>query len=229
VADVHDLYETWCFIQLLRLMAHLTVGQVDLEALLHVDESGIRVKLRRGEQSSIAYVGPNGNQRVIISYNPEYPGLTGNQRPDIVLRFQHAGWPDLVVVFDAKYRLDASDDYRKRFGTAGPPQDAINALHRYRDAIIVDSAERGMHRPVVKGIALFPLSAEGSQGFVSTKLFEALEVLGVGALPFLPSNTLLVEGWLSHLIALPPEDLADPGPPFGGLSEKQRRAQKTLP
>lgn len=225
VADVHDLYESWCFIQLLRLVTHLTTGHVDLDALLRVDEAGIRVRLRRGEQSSISYAGVSGNHRLLISYNPEYPGLTGNQRPDIVLRFQHAGWPDLVVVFDAKYRLDASEDYRRRFGTAGPPQDAINALHRYRDAIIVDSADRGLHRPVVKGIALFPLSAEEAGEFTSTNLFRALEVLGIGALPFLPTNTTLVETWLNNLLTLPPEALADPGPPFGGLTEKQRRAQ----
>lgn len=224
VMDVHSLYETWCFIQILQYVVELTLGEIKLGGLVHFEESGLRIRLRHGEQSTITYAGPQGPQGVTILYNPEYPGLTGNQRPDIVLRFQHQGWPDLVVVFDAKYRLDASDEYRSRFGTAGPPQDAINALHRYRDAIVVDSVERGINRPVVKGIALFPLGTDQSINFMSSQLYKALESLGIGALPFLPSNTGLTKEWLSSLVSLPPERLADPGPPFGALSEKQRRA-----
>ncbi|HEY0769198.1 MAG TPA: DUF2357 domain-containing protein [Sphingobacteriaceae bacterium] len=223
VMDVHDLYETWCFIQLLQIVTQLTKGQVDSNTLVRIEESGVRVKLRRGEQSKITYARYDGEQRLVVAYNPEYPGLTGNQRPDIVLHVQNNNWPELIIVFDAKYRLDASEEYRRRFGTAGPPQDAINALHRYRDAIVVDSAERTIHRPVVKGVALFPLTTEESQNFASSKLFSALRILGIGALPFLPTNTSHVETWIRDVLALPPEALAEPGPPFAGLSEIQRK------
>lgn len=225
VMDVHELYETWCFISILRQMALLTGGRRDVNTLLQVEESGIRVRLLRGEQSAITHINYETNQKIIVSYNPQFAGLTGDQRPDIVLRFQHDGWPDLIVVFDAKYRLDASDEYQKRFGTAGPPQDAINALHRYRDAIVLGSAKHNsLHRPVVKGVALFPLTAEASRDFTASRLFNALETLGIGALPFLPSNTDLVEMWLKYLLALKPEDLAEAGPPFAGIIEKSRRA-----
>jgi hypothetical protein len=221
VMDVHDLYEAWCFIQLMRQVTSLIVGQADVSALLQIEEAGIRVWLRRGEQTALTCIG--ADRTLVLSYNPEYAGLTGDQRPDIVLRFQHDGWPDLIVVFDAKYRLDASEDYRRRFGTAGPPQDAINVLHRYRDAITVHSIDHGLQRPVVKGAALFPLAAEESHDFPLSRLFNALEILGIGALPFLPGNTGLVNEWLKYLLALAPEEIAEPGPPFAGLREKQRR------
>lgn len=225
VMDVHELYETWCFIQILRQIALLTEGRRDISTLLQIEESGIRVRLLRGEQSAITHINHETNQKIIVSYNPQFAGLTGDQRPDIVLRFQHDGWPDLIVVFDAKYRLDASDEYRKRFGVAGPPQDAINALHRYRDAIVLGRAkDNNLHRPVVKGVALFPLTSEASRDFTASRLFNALETLGIGALPFLPRNTDFVEMWLKYLLALKPEDLAEPGPPFAGIIEKYRRA-----
>jgi uncharacterized protein len=209
----------------MRQVTSLIAAQADVGALLQIEETGIRVRLRRGEQSAMTCVGTD--RTVVLSYNPEYAGLTGDQRPDIVLRFQHNSWPDLIIVFDAKYRLDASEEYRKRFGTAGPPQDAINVLHRYRDAIVVDSADRGLQRPVVKGAALFPLTVEESRDFTLSRLFKAIEVLGIGALPFLPENTGLVEEWLKYLLALAPEELAEPGPSFAGLSEKYRRTSES--
>jgi hypothetical protein len=219
--DVHDLYETWCFIEISRQVASITGHIKNFGTLLQIEEAGIRVRLRRGEHSAITYAGTS--KTIVVSYNPQYPGLTGNQRPDITLRIQHDGWPELVVVFDAKYRLDASKEYRQRFDTAGPPLDAINSLHRYRDAIVIDSVGRGLLRPVVKGAALFPLSKIDTQDYASSRLSLALDVLGIGALPFLPNNTDHVEKWLKLLIALPPEDLAEPGPQFVGLSEKYRR------
>lgn len=227
VMDVSDLYEAWCFIELARIAAALTAGVQDVRDMLRIEESGIRVRLRRGQHSSIPVVGPD--RTVIVSYNLDYQGLTGNQRPDIVLRFQHDGWPDLIVVFDAKYRLDASDEYQQRFGTPGPPQDAINALHRYRDAIVTTDTELGLQRPVVKGVALFPLGLEVSEGFAETQLAAALDVLGIGALPFLPGNSYFVTAWLESLVATPPEVLAEPGPPFAGLQEKHRRMHGLAP
>jgi hypothetical protein len=221
--DVHDLYEVWCFIQLVRQAVSVISGRTNSIWLIKLKESGIRVRLQRGEQSSISLTCRDSKRHVIISYNPAFPGLTGDQRPDIVLRIQQPNWPDLIVVFDAKYRLDASDAYLRRFGTVGPPQDAINAIHRYRDAIVVDSTDHGLERPVVKGAALFPLPFIENENFKSSSLFQALDKLGIGALPFLPSNTLLVDDWLKSLLAITQEKLAEPGPRFSGLEEIYRR------
>ena len=220
VKDVYALYETWCFIELVRLVAEKSSGKPDLTDLLQVEESGIRVRLRRGNRASIQCV--SARYTVIVSYNPEYPGLTGDQRPDIVLRFQHEGWPELIVVFDAKYRVDGSQSYVRRFGLPGPPQEAINALHRYRDAIVISNG-RGYERPVVRGAALYPLNAVDSQGFPESSLAKGLEVLGIGAIPFLPGGTEYVETWLQYLIAMSPYDLAEAGPPFAGVREKRLR------
>lgn len=152
---------------------------------------------------------------------------TGEQRPDIVLRFRHDSWPDLVVVLDAKYRLDASDEYVKQYGSPGPPQDAVSALHRYRDAIVEETTAKDLERPVVKGAALFPLNAHDSTDFPSSRLNEALDRLGIGALPFLPGNTGHVRSWLEQLLTMPPQKLAEPGPPSAGL-ERMRTAPHSV-
>jgi len=58
----------------------------------------------------------------------------GEQKPDIVLRLTKPVGGDntfkLTYLFDAKYRLEAD-----REGVDSPPNDAINQMHRYRDAI----------------------------------------------------------------------------------------------
>lgn len=222
--DVHALYETWCFIEVLRIVVTNAGAQADLSSIISVDNAGIRVRMRQGRRGSVKF--HSGTLDITLSYNEPYRGLTGEQKPDIVLRLRHSGWPDLYIIFDAKYRLDASDSFRRRFGCAGPPLDAINALHRYRDAIVVGSQASGtLSRPVVKGAALYPLSVTESANFGTSRLKEALDVLGIGAIPFLPGNTQHFEAWIASIFALPPEDLAEPGPPFVGLVEKEKRSR----
>ena len=58
-----------------------------------------------------------------------------NQRPDIVLKITKNDLKDnyvLTYLFDAKYRLQSDD---KDSAPDLPPEDAINQMHRYRDAI----------------------------------------------------------------------------------------------
>ena len=147
-----------------------------------------------------------------LIYTPAYSGLTGQQRPDVVLVFQKQGHPDLFVVFDAKYRLQSDTEYVATFGSPGPPIDAVNALHRYRDAIITTTADRP-GRPTVKGVALFPLTAGATAQFVGSRLHTALGRVGIGSLPFTPGNTALVEQWIEELVGMGDQDLSWSGPP----------------
>lgn len=209
--DLPELYETWCFLRLAQLIGELSQGTVRSGDLVEAAGGGVRIKLRAGQRSEVLL--DAGARKLRLLYNPTYPGLTGAQRPDIVLEFHEDGWPQIVVVFDAKYRLRSEAEYIETFGSPGPPIDAVNALHRYRDAIVVE-AERGRGRPTVRGVALFPLPAAACEGFTTSRLYRALSSLGVGALPFSPANVELVAGWLREILPLTAAELATPGPPF---------------
>lgn len=89
VMDVHGLYETWCYLEVLRIVLELTAGKADLSSLVTVEATGIRVRLTKGRNTSVPCVG--GGIALDVSYNESYRGLTGVQKPDIVLRFQHPG------------------------------------------------------------------------------------------------------------------------------------------
>jgi hypothetical protein len=212
VKDLDRLYEIWCFLRLAGLLTELSLTEDLASDLFKVSERGLRVDLVRGKKSTITL--KKTNQTLRLLYNPTYPGPTGYQQPDIVLQILAPGWPEVFVVLDAKYRVDASLEYRRAFGGPGPPVDAVNALHRYRDAITLFREEQGLGRPVVKGVALFPLSDEAASDFQTHKLWKALATLGIGAIPFIPSQTQLLSEWLSALLSSSMEELSSPGPPF---------------
>ncbi|WP_282949702.1 MULTISPECIES: DUF2357 domain-containing protein, partial [unclassified Sphingopyxis] len=203
--DIHELYELWCYLTVVELVSVYTDTERDAAQLVQSHKGTLRVDLRAGRESEIPL---HGNERSFhIAYNRGFAGETGEQKPDIVIRVEERNRPDIIIVLDAKYRVDATDQYRQKYGAPGPPIDAINALHRYRDAIVINQDNR--YRPVVRGVALFPLTKEETEQFVATsKLSRSLASLGIGALPFLPGNTALVSEWIEWLLQLPAEDLA---------------------
>lgn len=208
--DVHDLYELWAYLEIVKLVVGYSGTTVDHTSLIRHYSGGLRVGLQAGTQSSVPLSGDR--RSFTISYNRTYPGQTGDQKPDIVIRVEEPGRPDLIVVFDAKYRVDATAEFRVRYGAPGPPIDAINALHRYRDAIVTTGS--GTYRPVVRCAALFPLTNEETTAYESSSnLYASLDSVGIGALPFLPGNTTLAADWLQDLLDLPAAQLAWNGPP----------------
>jgi predicted component of viral defense system (DUF524 family) len=221
VSDLHELYEAWCYIEIVRSVLSITGGECELGDLLQTQDSALRVQLRKGTRSTVTF--DHGHGKLDISYNVTFGGLTGSQKPDIVLTFRRDGWPDLIVVLDAKYRVDATPEMLERFDMPAPPADAINALHRYRDAITLLSADGGRTRPVVKGAALYPLGIGDSSAYETSRLAEALSSLGIGAIPFLPNNTRYVEEWLRLLLLMKPEELSQPGPPFSGTEHLHKQ------
>lgn len=213
--DIHDLFELWAYLAVVEIVSSHSDTQRDPAQLVKFYEGVLRIDLHAGKLSEIPL---HGAQRTFhVAYNRSYPGDTGEQKPDIVIRVEEFGRPDLVIVLDAKYRVDSTDYFRSTHGAPGPPIDAINALHRYRDAIVTNQPKT--YRPVVRGAALFPLTQEETDTYAaSSKLYGSLTSLGIGALPFLPGNTGLVTKWIESLLALPTQDLAWNGAPGPGTT-----------
>src|SRR5690606_13262021 len=123
---------------------------------------------------------------------------TIKQEPDNVLKIEKSGSKvQYHYIFDAKYRICVDKDYIKRFKQPGPPEDTINAMHRYRDAIV---SQQNINRNIFAAFVLFPHNDEmayaGKKGGNPAKFFESIERVGIGALPFLPGQTKLVENLL---------------------------------
>ncbi len=202
VKDLEVLYEYWTYLTVVRIIQDEHGPPQNLESLFRVRSSGLSVQLKQGEAQQVAFAA--GKHRTIrIKYNPQFANQDTTlipQKPDILIRFEEDGWPIIQLVADAKYRIDATDKYRQQFKSFGPPTDAINVLHRYRDAILeIDQTESdalGLKRSVVQAAALFPMNLSPDADFHDSRLWQSLERLGVGAIPVLPSNTAFLKEWL---------------------------------
>jgi len=191
--DIATLYEYWCFINLVRMTEEILGDRPVDQSLVRLETRGIRVQLVKGKQSKVSFCRSDG-LRVDVVYNREFQASTAvlfDQRPDVVITIRDKSDNELHLVVDAKYRVERIDA-PPRFGMIAPPEDAINALYRYRDAIIRKSKER----TVVEAVAAFPANLDESLNYPNSRLREAIDSFGVGAIPFLPGNEKPMEDWL---------------------------------
>ena len=127
--------------------------------------------------------------------------MTTEQRPDIIVNIKKANGEVLTYLYDAKYRvwsdsnLDKTEDWYERDneamellqGADYPPADAINQMHRYRDAIYygLSDAERPKSKEVIGGYVLFP--GRGDQESIENRFYsKSIQQVNIGAFPLLP-------------------------------------------
>ncbi len=203
VKDLDVLYEYWSYLKVADIIREEFGSPRDLESFFRIGQSGLAVQLKKGEGQKLTFRS-GSHRKVTLLYNPSFANQDTTlipQKPDILIRLEDDGWPRIQLVCDAKYRVDATEKYRQQFGTFGPPFDAINVLHRYRDAILeLQSSEvqgESLKRSVVQAAALFPLNfVEGDTDFRDSRLWKSIERIGVGAIPTLPSNCALLKEWI---------------------------------
>ncbi|MBQ0088067.1 MAG: DUF2357 domain-containing protein [Prevotellaceae bacterium] len=139
---------------------------------------------------------------------------TTEQRPDIVLNISKAsGEVVLTYLYDAKYQVINDKNLDKDFeaediaelerlkGGDYPPANAINQMHRYRDAIYYSKKhEKYRSKEIIGGYILFP--GRGEDENIQKRYYSAsVESVNIGAFPLLPSLDKSKEGSIlrSHL------------------------------
>ena len=138
---------------------------------------------------------------------------TTEQRPDIVLNIRKAsGEIVLTYLYDAKYRvindkrldkdLEEQDiaEMADMPGGDYPPTDAINQMHRYRDAIYY-SKEHEPYRAkeIIGGYILFP--GRGSDAYIKNRFYSAsVDSVNIGAFPLLPNSDSLLRAHLDDIL-----------------------------
>lgn len=116
------------------------------------------------------------NVRAIDGEGVEAFSSLNPQRPDIVLTLKSAEG-EFSYLFDAKYRIRSSgiEDATTR--------DAIDAMYRYRDAILYRMQRAGIKREIIGAYVLYP-------GRRAPHLYEpcrkTIRQEGIGAIPLLP-------------------------------------------
>jgi hypothetical protein len=243
--DLSKLYEYWCYLSVLQIIAETTQSEIPARDLVVLHDRGLRILLQEGSGSRVTF-GKGSAREIDVIFNPTLtsPVLVTRQEPDILISLRAKDWPTMELVIDAKYRVEASPAYLRLTGNVpGPPQEAINTLHRYRDAILaqrpsnewVDDARpkdnRALVRPsdrpgdrprsqrsVVHAIALYP-GTTPPEAFQASTLWRAIADAGIGAIPALPGHLALVRQWLRGALADGGWALADLAPRHAAIEQ----------
>ena len=207
--DLAVLYEYWCFLKIHDLLSRKY--ELLKQDIIKVNRTGIFVTLDKSQKAKMVYRNPRNGEIFTLYYNTlpsgeETPTIA--QRPDNVLTLKKND-SDAVYkyIFDAKYRLNpAYEDtpYRRTYKTPGPEESDINTMHRYRDAIVYSEGSGSeLERSMFGAYVLFPYHDE--EQYREHKFYKSIGLINVGAFPFLPNSTGLMEAFLDEIIMDSPE------------------------
>ena len=127
---------------------------------------------------------------------------TTEQRPDIVLNITKEDGSKILLtyLYDAKYRVISDkrldkdiekediEEMQELHGGDYPPSDAINQMHRYRDAIYYGSELKDQaSKEVIGGYILFP--GRGDNETIAKRYYSnSVSSVNIGAFPLLPKS-----------------------------------------
>ncbi|EGR4465262.1 DUF2357 domain-containing protein [Vibrio cholerae] len=220
--SVAEIYEVWCFLCLKQILEQeLGFELVENGATKLAQNDFFEYQLKDGFAGAFRFKRSDG-VTARLAHEPKFTkkgqsirSYLVNQEPDIVLEVTLPKSPDLtkadsseekqfIWLFDAKYRIkteknrfdDSNEDIES---TDYVPDDAINQMHRYRDALIRLSEPHGHEsssgnagqpakksRPVFGAFALYPGFFD--QATNPNPYAAAIEEVGIGAFALLPSQ-----------------------------------------
>ena len=213
--DIATLYEIWCFIEVSHIVKELLGIDVDVDHRNRMEMNGIFTwELGKGEHSRILFKKDNVELAELV-YNPKHTEKENDnismenlvvptvaQKPDIVLQLTKQDLQKdmkMTYLFDAKYRIEG----RTPSGVDTPPEDAINQMHRYRDAIYYkEHSSNELKKEVIGGYILFPGDGQKADVEVS-KFYKTISEVNIGAFPLRPKdkeNRILLEHFIKELI-----------------------------
>lgn len=224
VRPIWELYELWCFLKMRRMVADiLDLHFENQEEITEKPMPMVKPFEDNSQEHTVRYNCKDGSS-VRLHYQHTYSRRTGEvhtatteNRPDIVLTIVKPDGFELTYLFDAKYRLhddnqlnrEDREEWNEAKGADTPPADAINQMHRYRDAIYYGS-DQNSHaaKEIIGGYILFP--GRGDNESVRERFFyKSIETVNIGAFPLLPDasdpsneGTLLYE-FLTKVLTMP--------------------------
>ena len=192
--SVAELYEVWCLLEVRQILLELgfrekysnkaALGNQGLEKAL-TGGMGAAFHLERSDGIEIRLVHEPIFSRTKGPIFGKIYSWTTVQKPDIFLEAKFPNGECVQWVFDAKYRI-ADDDNSNDFA----PDDAINQMHRYRDALIhlnkADDGGQEKSRPILGAFVLYP--GWFDEAASENPYEDAIDAVGIGGFPLLPGR-----------------------------------------
>lgn len=179
------------------------VGDVELARVIYNPKISEHERRNNGLQDVVFPTGVSKQKGQIPDIVLQLTRESGNVRLDkrgVPVSDKSAERFRLTYLFDAKYRVEDVCGEDESNATR-PPQDAIDQMHRYRDAIYY--AEKGndksllpadLKREVIGGYVLFPGQSQGSMEKPETgkdrrpRFFKSIDQVNIGAIPLRPNR-----------------------------------------
>lgn len=204
--SVAELYEVWCLLEVRRILIDDLGFEEKSSSKAALKNKGMEKSLHEGFKSAFNLERADGI-KIRLAHEPIFSrtsdpafgkiySWTTVQKPDIWLEATFANDEKIQWIFDAKYRI-AED----KVGVDCAPDDAINQMHRYRDALIhinFHQPDEGGHeksRPVLGAFVLYPGYFDKVVGENPYK--DAIEAVGIGGFPLLPGKN---NKWLREFL-----------------------------
>ena len=211
--SVAEIYEIWCFLCIKQILEEQLGFQLVTQKISQLNQNDyFEYQLQDGFAGAFNFERKDG-VTARLAHEPKFTkqgvdirAYLTSQEPDIVLEVNfpnahHDKQPQQFIwLFDAKYRIKSTTN---RFAEQEDlqqvdyvPDDALNQMHRYRDALIritknsleaKNSATPTIYksRPTVGAFALYPGFFDQQQQ--ENPYAEAIEEIGIGAFALLPS------------------------------------------
>src|SRR5690606_8541837 len=116
--DINALYEYWCYLAVIKLVAEELGADLDARDFVNVTSRGLRIDVTKSRSKRVLLSGAKGRANkengfvggpsnpvtVALTYNPAFDTPTGRHRPDVGLSIKVDGWQaPFEVILDAKY------------------------------------------------------------------------------------------------------------------------------
>ncbi|MBB1384594.1 DUF2357 domain-containing protein [Pseudoalteromonas sp. SG45-5] len=202
--SVAEIYEVWCFLEIRNILINELRFEDKTKKLNNLQLNDfLEYKLEGGLAGAFEFEREDGLKAKLLhepwfskSGNPIKSYLV-SQNPDIVLEvtLPKPNSKRFIWIFDAKYRIKTKQgryDEDNIDTTDFVPDDAINQMHRYRDALIHINKESqsdsiNKSRPIFGAFALYPGYFKQETNPQSNPYNEAIHEIGIGAFALLPS------------------------------------------
>lgn len=206
VRPIWELYELWCFLKMRTMTAKILGLHFGNEEEITENPMPMIEPFTENKQEHIVFY-HTAEDEVRLHYQHTYNRSSGDvhtattdNRPDIVLTIHKPDGFELTYLFDAKYRVSDDNEFTKEDkeeinalrAADYPPSDAINQMHRYRDAIYYgekqENVQRHSAKEIIGGYILFP--GRGDDEAVRNRYFyKSIESVNIGAFPLLPDHS----------------------------------------
>lgn len=214
LAKLSSLYEFWCYLTVKEIMDDIMAARFGIVpiALNQIDARKAISSAMQKEDEDVSnpvvfdYKKADGTLVAQVAFQQSYGPKPKEdvfagpfqQRPDIVVRLFDKAHV-YTYLFDAKYRIE-NNPYTGRKDAA--PRDALDQMHRYRDAILWRSTHGGVNEikhEIVGSYILYPADTAKSEDVPVFDYDELLREQNIGAFALLPNR---VEKLKAHLDAL---------------------------